>query len=70
MTPENFIPKHICSEKCWKIDFTDGTYENTCQLCGYEFLGNKHRRICKECSDKPKSDNNIGYIGGGQMGYI
>ncbi len=42
------------SGRDWSEDFKqeNGNYQNTCSFCKCEFLGNKHRRICKLCSPK------------------
>ena len=39
--------------KDWPEDFDqeNGMYENQCKVCNEFFLGNKHRRTCKECYD-------------------
>lgn len=37
----------------WPEDFAqeNGRYENKCSACKRNFMGNKHRRMCKVCSD-------------------
>lgn len=42
--------------KDWTEDFVyeNGYYENKCRSCGETFMGNKHRMICKECTDTPQ----------------
>lgn len=39
------------SPRNWPEDFPDenGKYVNQCRYCAHMFMGNKHRRICKEC---------------------
>lgn len=49
-------------EKCYPEDYhlENGNYSNICKQCEQEFLGHKHRRICKQCNHGHNSNNNTG----------
>ena len=46
------IPHWIKEGKCWEED--NQQYFNICKECDDEFIGHKHRRVCKECVTKNK----------------
>ncbi len=45
-------PIHIVVDRDWPEDFNNenGNYSNRCMLCGFDFVGNKGRLVCKYCS--------------------
>ena len=45
--------EHPYSPKNWPEDFPteNGNYTCICCICDQEFIGNKHRVICKECAE-------------------
>lgn len=47
------LPKRDESNRDWPEDYNqeNGNYQNKCIGCGLLFYGNKHRVICKQCSE-------------------
>lgn len=56
----------------WPQDFDqeNGKYAHLCVYCRREFMGNKHRAVCKECQDKQdaewKAELKAAFNAGGQ----
>lgn len=49
------LPLHLQSDRNWEEDFErGGMYTNDCVKCSMDFVGMKHRRVCKKCYEESK----------------